>query len=95
MSMQTILLSVSAVGLGLTLLICRRLADAHPAKWEELGGSFWKIFQWRDCGRFFRFLFSNEARALNDAALLTQVWCLRVIDIVATAALLLFVFRVA
>ena len=93
MSVNEIMLSVSIVGLALILLICRRLAEAHPAKWDELGGSFWHQFRWRSSGRFSRFLFSREAQSLNDKVLMVQVWALRVIYVGATVLLLVLLFQ--
>lgn len=89
------MLSVSTVGLGLMLMVCRKLASAHPAKWSELGGSFWHLFRLHGSGRFFRFLFSSEPQALQDGTLLTQVWALRVVLMAATVALIFVLFRVA
>ena len=95
MPAHEVMLSVSIVGLGLILLVCRRLADAHPAKWDELGGSFWHLFRWRGSVRFSRFLFSSETRALNDKTLVVQVWTLRVIYVGAAVLLLVLLFQVA
>lgn len=95
MPMEELMLSVSAIGLVLMLMVCRKLASAHATKWSELGGSFWHLFRLHGFWRFFRFLFSSEPRALQDGTLLAQVWALRVVLVAATVALISTPFRAA
>ena len=69
------------------LLVISRLRQAHVQAWEQMGKpalfNFWGGYASR--WSLFRFLFSEEHRALGDGGLSALVWAMRVLIVLAVA----------